>query len=272
MRSSISVLLLTVVASVGVSVQANAAGWRPAGESTCSANDFHSDGLVSYAETREQRLPAGSDNYINPGQNGSIRVHGWSNADVRVRACIQAAAPTEGEAHTLASQVTIVKGIGAIEPEGPANSNDHSWWNVSYEIWVPASSNLKMDTNNGSIALDGVQGHIQVHAQNGSLHFSQVGGEVNAVTTNGSVTVDLAGAGWSGDGLRLETTNGSVKLNVPAEFSARVEASTVNGHIKTDFPVTVSGEIEKSLSFVLGSGGSTIEAKTVNGSVQIIRS
>ncbi|HEY3939770.1 MAG TPA: hypothetical protein VGL97_20220 [Bryobacteraceae bacterium] len=265
MKRSISLLVLAVAALFGTSIQASA------DDGSCSANNFHSDGLVSYAETREQRLPSGSENYINPGQNGSIRVHGWSNQDVRVRACIQAAAPSEEEARTLASQVAITKGIGAIEPDGPANFSDRRWWSVSYEVWVPASSNLKMDANNGSIALDGVQGHIQVHTQNGSLRFSQVGGDVNGATTNGSVTVDLAGSGWSGDGLHLQTTNGSVNLNVPANFSARVEASTVNGHIKTDFPVTVSGEIERSLSFVLGSGGSTIEARTVNGSVHIGR-
>jgi hypothetical protein len=270
MKASVSVLVLGAVALVGVSVRANAAGWQRAGDSRCSSNDFHSDGLVSYAETREQRLPSGSENYINPGQNGSIRVHGWSNGDVQVRACIQAAASSEQEARTLASQVSIAKSAGAIEPDGPSNASDR-WWSVSYEIWVPSSSNLKMDANNGSIAVDGVQGHIRVHTQNGSLRFSQVGGDVDGTTTNGSVTVDLAGTGWSGDGLRLETTNGSVNLNVPSDFSARVEVSTVNGHIKTDFPVTVSGEIQKNLSFVLGSGGSTIEAKTVNGSVRIGR-
>jgi hypothetical protein len=35
--------------------------------------------------------------------------------------------------------------------------------------------------------------------------------------------------------------------------------------------VTVSGEIQKNMSFVLGSGGATIEARTVNGSVHIGR-
>jgi DUF4097 and DUF4098 domain-containing protein YvlB len=94
---------------------------------------------------------------------------------------------------------------------------------------------------------------------------------VDGETTNGSVTVELAGAGWNGSGLRVQTTNGSVKVNLPENFSARLEVSTVNGKVHTDFPVTVSGEIQKNMSFVLGSGGATIEARTVNGSVHIGR-
>ena len=90
-------------------------------------------------------------------------------------------------------------------------------------------------------------------------------------TTNGSLAIDLTGTGWSGNGLRAETTNGSVRLNLPENFSAQVQASTVNGRVRVDFPITISGEIGKTMSFQLGAGGPLIEAKTVNGSVHIAR-
>lgn len=246
--------------------------WPQAGADKmgCSASHFHVNDLVSYAEMREQRLPAASTNYINPGENGSIKVHGWNNSDVLVRACIQAAAPSESEAKTLASQVNIAKGAGSIEPSGP-ETGDRLYWGLSYEVWVPNGSNVKMDANNGSISVDAVNGRIQVHTSNGSVRLTDVGGEVDGSTTNGSVNVQLAGSGWKGSGLHVETTNGSVKLELPENFSAQIQASTVNGRIHSDFPVTVSGEIGKSMSFQLGSGGPTVEAKTVNGSVQIGR-
>ena len=239
-------------------------------DQSCSANNFHSDGMVSYAQTREQTLPAVSENYINPGANGSIRVHGWTGSEIRVKACIQAAAQSDGEAQALASQVTIAEGPGMIRARGPA-SHDHSWWSVSYEVWVPSAANVKMEAHNGSIGADGVCGQIRFHTTNGSVRLNDIGGDVEGATTNGSVTVELAGAGWSGSGMHVETTNGSVRLNLPENFSAHVEVSTVNGKVHTDFPVTVSGEIQKNMSFVLGSGGATIEARTVNGSVHIGR-
>ncbi len=236
----------------------------------CSANRFHVNDLVSYAESRQQRLPNGSTNYVNPGENGSIRVHGWNNSDVLVKACIQAAAPTDSEARALAAQVTIARGVGQIEPTGP-EKGDQRYWGVSYEIWVPNASSLDLKANNGSIGVQNVQGQIRFHTSNGSVHLSEVAGDVEGSTTNGSLTIDLSGSGWTGNGLRAQTTNGSVRLNVPENFSAHVQASTVNGRVQVDFPITVSGEVGKSMSFQLGSGGPLIEAKTVNGSVHIGR-
>jgi len=128
-----------------------------------------------------------------------------------------------------------------------------------------------MDANNGSIAVDDVHGEIRFHTSNGSVHLSDVGGDVDGSTTNGSVSVALAGTGWNGRGLHVETTNGSVKLELPENFSAQIQASTVNGRIHSDFPVTVSGDTGKNMSFQLGSGGPTVEARTVNGSVNISR-
>lgn len=197
-------------------------------------------------------------------------MHGWNNSDVLVKACIQAAAPTESEARALALQVTIARGAGMIEPSGPRRG-EQQYWGVSYEVWVPNTSSLELKANNGSIRVESVHGQIRFHTQNGSVHLDEVGGDVEGSTTNGSLTIDLTGNGWNGTGLRAETTNGSVRLNLPENFSARVEASTVNGRIHVDFPVTISGEIGKSMSFQLGSGGPLIEAKTVNGSVHIAR-
>ena len=250
---------------------ASAKQWTAATESdSCSAAHFKVNDLVSYAESRDERLPNGSTNYINPGANGSIKVHGWGSSDVLVRACIQAAGPSDSEARSLASQVTIARGAGMIEPSGPSNGDRH-YWGVSYEVWVPNAANLDMKTNNGSITVAGVAGQIRFHTQNGSVHLVEVAGDVDGSTMNGSLAIDLVGSGWKGNRLRAETTNGSVRLSVPQNFSARVEASTVNGRLKVDFPVTVSGEIGKTMSFQLGSGGPLVEAKTVNGSVTIAR-
>ena len=266
-------VLLVVLAVGGLSVfggRAEAGEWRRAADPSCSADHFHVNDLVSYAEIREQRLPSGSENYINPGANGSIKVHGWNNGDVLVKACIQAAAPSDSEARALASQIQIARGSGDIQPNGVSTDDQHHW-SLSYEVWVPNGANVKLAANNGSISAEAIQGQLQFHTSNGSVHLRDIGGDVEGSTTNGSLTVDVASAGWTGTGLHVETTNGSVRLNLPETFSAQVEVSTVNGNVRTDFPVTITGEIKRSLSFQLGSGGPVIEAKTVNGSVHIAK-
>ncbi len=237
---------------------------------SCSANHSWWGHEASFAQSRQERLANASVNYVDPGQNGSIRIHAWENSDVLVKACVQTSAPSDSEARDLASKVRITEGAGHIQASGPANRNGWNW-SVSYEIWMPAASEAKLDASNGSIAVDGIQGRLRFHTSNGSVRLNDVGGDVEGETTNGSLAVAVANSGHYGNGLRLETTNGSVNLELPENFSARVEASTVNGSIHTDFPITVSGEIGKHLTFTLGSGGPEIEAKTTNGSIHITR-
>jgi DUF4097 and DUF4098 domain-containing protein YvlB len=235
----------------------------------CRANNYE-DGLATYSETRDQKLSSSSTNRVDPGQNGSLLVHGWDQNDVLVRACIQTAAPSDSEAKSLASQVKIARGAGDIEPDGPSEDHRHHW-NVSYEVWVPQASNVDAHAYNGSIGLDSLRGQLRFETINGSVHLDKVGGDVDGSTTNGSVNIRLEGSKFEGRGLRAETTNGSVRIGIPENYSAKVEASTVNGRVRVDFPITVSGEIGKSLSFQLGSGGPTIEARTTNGSVSVTR-
>ena len=61
-------------------------------------------------------------------------------------------------------------------------------------------------------------------------------GDVHGRTSNGGVDVDLDGATWQGEGLDVETSNGGVRLRMPEQYSARLEAGTVNGGINVDFP------------------------------------
>lgn len=270
MKGSVLCCVVAAGALLSWSAQANAKtpSWT-SDKGNCSANSYD-NGLAGYAETKEQRLAAASSEAINPGPNGSIRVHGWNQSDVLVKACVQAAAASESEARALVSQISVAQGPGQIEPNGPSTDDEHHW-NVSYEVWVPASSNLSLEAHNGSIHIEAVRGQIRFHTQNGSVHLADVSGDVGGSTTNGSLSIDLSGNGWTGNGLRAETTNGSVNVTLPENYSAHVEASTVNGRVKVDFPITVSGEIGKSMSFQVGGGGPTIQATTVNGSVHIGR-
>src|SRR5947209_14090207 len=197
MKTGFSLVFAASMLSVcGVAANANTAG-----DKECSAHNYQVNELVSYAEAREQRLPVASMNYINPGQNGSIRVHGWDKSDVLVRACVQAAGESESEARAIASQVAIASGAGKIEPRGPAR-DERVYWDLSYEVWVPNSSNLDLEANNGSISISTVRGQIRFRTQNGSVHLTEIGGDVEGSTTNGSLAVDLTGSAWNGRGLR----------------------------------------------------------------------
>jgi DUF4097 and DUF4098 domain-containing protein YvlB len=67
--------------------------------------------------------------------------------------------------------------------------------------------------------------------------------------------------------------NGSIKLQLPANANAEVDFKSVNGHLDSDFPLTVQGSIGRhSVHGTIGSGGRTLDIKTVNGSGELRKS
>ena len=271
--SRLFVLSATLAAAVlcapGLSAQVKASD-TPAEKNSCTANQHNNDGRVSYAEVRDQTLTQSAMNKIRPSINGGAKVHGWAKPEVLVKACIQTYAPSDAEARSLASQVTIARGPGEIEPQGPKLDREH-YWNVSYEVWLPNESNVDLKSMNGGLAIDDVHGDIRFDCLNGGVQLRGLSGDVDGSTVNGGIHVKLSGDHWDGKGMRVSTTNGGVHIEVPGSYSANFESSTVNGGVHNDFS---SGEQErrnKNVSVQVGSGGATIHATTVNGGVHISR-
>lgn len=239
----------------------------------CDAgNHWNHDRLMRHCEVKEQTMGASRGGIqIDPGTNGSVTVKGWSRDDVLVRARIETAAPSDSEAKSMVSQIRFANGSAQLKGEGPAGDRDH-YWSVSYEVFVPHQTDIDASAHNGGIHIQDVKGRIQFKALNGGTHLARLGGEVSGHTTNGGLHIELMGDSWDGKGMDVNTTNGGVKMIVPAGYSAHVEASTVNGGIHVDFPVTVQGKITNDMSFNLGNGGATIRAVTTNGGVRISKS
>lgn len=257
-----------LAAAVGIAVPASAQmqdNTQPT--MTCNNNDGNGR-LVRHCEIREQTVAYSGQLSIDGGPNGGVQVKGWSRSDVWVRAKIDASAVSDSAARSLAAQVQVNASAGQVSSTGPSSSQDQNW-SVSYEIFVPHQVNLQIKANNGGVHVSDVGGQIGFSTVNGGVHLARLSGHVEGKTTNGGVHVELMGSRWDGDGLSVETTNGGVHMNVPANYSARLETSTVNGGLHLGVPVTVSGKIGRSLSANLGGGGPTIRVVTTNGGVHI---
>jgi len=236
---------------------------------SCREGDWYGDRLISTCQIREQTIAAtGGQLSIDGRQNGGVSVRGWDQAQILVRARVQAAAPLLAEAEELARQIRIETGGGKIFANGPENRKDYNW-SVSYEIFVPRRSDVNVETHNGGISISDVSGRLDFTALNGGVVLKRVGGTVRGATTNGGLVIDLAGDRWEGETLDVKTTNGGIVMSIPENYSAAIQTGTVNGSLNVDFPVTVQGRITKELSFNLGSGGATVRAMTTNGGVRI---
>lgn len=244
-----------------------AAAQAPSGwEARCQRWN-HDDGRRTVCEERETRMAARGALKVDGRENGGVSVRAYEGRDVVVRAQVQAVAPTADEAHRIAGQVRVSTSGETIRADGP-DVEGRRHWSVSYEILVPARTDLEVETNNGPIAVTGVTGEIDLRATNGPLSLRNVGGDVRARATNGPLTVALNGSRWNGEGLDAETTNGPVTLSIPDGYSAELETGTVHGPVDIDIPVRVRGRTSH-VRTRLGSGGPPIRVMTTNGPVRV---
>ncbi|NBC15865.1 MAG: DUF4097 family beta strand repeat protein [Bacteroidetes bacterium] len=235
----------------------------------CDAVYAHDDGERA-CEVREITLPADRDEVAIDGrQNGGIQVEGWDRDEILVRARVDARARSEDGARRLLDDVQI-RTDGTIRATDP-DTRTREWVAVQYHVYVPHASNLDLEAHNGGITIHDVQGAIAFRTLNGGVTLAGLGGDVRGTTTNGGLTVELSGPRWDGRGLDVKTTNGSVTLVVPEDYSAELETGTVNGRVRTDFPVMVEGDVTRDLSTTLGDGGAPLRLSTTNGSVHIQR-
>ena len=221
-----------------------------------------------HCEVREFEMSPGAFDGIDAGPNGGIEVSGWGRDVIHVLAKVEGRARQDDIAEALVSEVRIDMDGMALQADGPKTERRESW-SVSYRVSVPRMYDLDLNTVNGGISIEDVNGNIEFSATNGGVSLTEVGGDVRGRTTNGGLKISLSGDQWDGAGLDVRTTNGGITFVLPDGFNAQLESATTNGSLSVDFPITVSGRIDRRLKTQLGSGGPLLRAITTNGGVTI---
>lgn len=265
---SLSFLSLFAAVLLGVGIQGAAAQGLEVGWPSDPCADVSGGDRATHCEVREQAISATAGVNVNARPNGSITVRGWNRQDAQMRARVVTHAETDAEARSLASAVQVLADGGRVRAEGPRGEGG-SGWSVSFELMVPLDATVELEATNGSISIADMAGRVRFHTTNGSVKLLNVNGQVQGSTTNGSVKVELQGAGWNGDGLNVQTTNGSIKFAVPSGYGAQLEAETNMGSIKSELPVEMEGRFHKRVSGVLGAGGAPVSLRTTNGSISV---
>ncbi|MGI4833064.1 MAG: hypothetical protein ACRYFK_06330 [Janthinobacterium lividum] len=202
---------------------------------------------------------------IDGGNNGGISVRGWDGPDVRIRAKIQTWGSSEQEAQAQAKAILIATTGNSLRATAPGDMHGA----VSFEVFVPRRTALALTTHNGSVRLVEVQAAITFSVQNGSVSLTDLGGQVTGKTVNGSLSINLSGHQWQGQGLDVETTNGSIHWQVPTDYSAQLFTGTTNGGLRTTLPQSDPKGHHHEVNTALGKGGPAVKAVTTNGSVVI---
>jgi DUF4097 and DUF4098 domain-containing protein YvlB len=122
---------------------------------------------------------------------------------------------------------------------------------ISYEVSVPAETELRVESGSGNQTVEGIRGPLEVSAGSGGLKISGIGDRVHAETGSGDIEIDRVKGN-----VHAKTGSGSIRAD---EIAGGFEADTGSGHIRLQ--QTAPGSVRVDT----GSGG--MELRGVRGSL-----
>lgn len=98
--------------------------------------------------------------------------------------------------------------------------------NVRIEVRMPKDADLQIDTGDGSVQTQPLNGKLKIHTGDGSVRSETINGDVDIDTGDGSITID----GAKGD-VRLRTGDGHIDAR---NVDGKLDATSGDGHVKVD--------------------------------------
>lgn len=236
-------------------------------------------------------------------QNGRITIEAWTRPQVRVQVTRVARASDNAKAQAYLKQIRTDVEIGrgrleivsrypkrhettgffAILVERVASFQTHYYLQVPVETVLELESAngqvrvrgtkgaAHVETTNGNIEIAGVTGALEIHSTNGGIEVRSASGSLSAKTTNGAILAELKSVDRN-EGVTAETTNGNVRLYLPAAVKADLSAETTNGRVSVSFPVSGKEVMTtKSVRGTMNGGGAEISLSTTNGDISVRR-
>jgi hypothetical protein len=147
-------------------------------------------------------------------------------------------------------------------------SND-AYANLVAEI--PANVIVDARTTLGSVQIDGMTSGVTARTSNGTVQASNVSGPVSLTTTNGNVELTAADALSPTDEIRLTTTNGEIRAELPAGIDGSFDLSVVNGAVQSDLSLPSSSKSRRGrhLQGQIGSSNRVVKMRAVSGMVSL---
>ncbi len=240
-------------------------------------------------ETR--RLGYGSTLTIVGAPAGSITIEAWPRSEVDVTADIELHADTEADLARLAAVNNFLFDEDAnhihvittgthdkvfmrrIDKNFPKQLLGLPW-KIDYRIRVPAFTDVEVDMGRGAFNLAGVEGAVRLNALESNATFALTGGQILATIGKGSVNVKVLARSWRGAGLDIRLATGEMSVELPANFSADIDADVLNtGHLENTYatlePRDRTTLQPRSIKGRAGAGGPVLAFTVGDGTLRI---
>ena len=262
--------------------------------------------LAASAERIERTFPADADTAVEIRNFiGQVKVHGWSQQQVRVVALRKTQA-VETHIEMKANRVHV----HTHNLDTTAGAADRV---VDFEVWAPPDAQLDIYLESGSVLVENfteairveataasvrvyrLDGYSTVSTLSGGIEAEACAGRVEVTTVSGTVwfrnneSRNLVAGSTSGDihyegdiqrggSYEFRTNSGDIELTLPANASFELNARSVEGEVRNDFPLTPrshgrppqagANALRSSFGTVL-SGDALIRATSFGGTIRV---
>lgn len=196
---------------------------------------------------------------------GKIKIEGWDESRAEVRVIKEGGSEQDRQA----VQIKLDSGSDRLSLEtSPTRSSPVE---VHYELKLPRRlRQLQIKSADSAVELSEITGAISVSLQGSSIELSDVSGSINTKIVQGDTKATVSGK-LTGPQV-LKSVNGDIEVQLTDAVNADINAETIEGDIEVGDELGLKVEqrrVGKSVSGRIGSGGTPITIKTVNGDIRI---
>jgi lia operon protein LiaG len=141
---------------------------------------------------------------------------------------------------------------------------------TSGDVTLPSivADEFSFETVSGEFTAEGLAARTaRVVSTSGELRAAGLQGDLEARSVSGDL--DFAYAKSAGQ-VKLGSTSGDVRLDLPTDASFTLQAESVSGDISCDFPVTISGTgVQRHLSGTVAGGRQPVRINTTSGEIRV---
>jgi DUF4097 and DUF4098 domain-containing protein YvlB len=151
---------------------------------------------------------------------------------------------------------------------------------------VPETASFSIQTVEGDVTIENIQGDIDCSSSDGSIELLNVAGRISAATQDGDITIHLSDR-VSVYPISVSSEDGDIELALPPDPNVKISASTMDGNISCDFALQPGSRkdssgrnrsiwtsilSENTLIGMIGDGSLPIQLHTLDGDIAIIGS
>ena len=236
-------------------------------------------GLVSHRNTADVRQEIRQSYELSPGArvelvglNGAVKIEtsDTKTAEVYIERTASCQEAMDRRKVTIEADANSLRIRGEKSDDAGFFSRFFGSSNERTTLKLPRQIALTAKGVNGSFITGDIDGAVEVTGVNGRVQVGNAVGTALFKGINGNMVVGLKSIGQ--EGVTLSGINGNIELKLGADVNADFDARGMNGQVFSDLPnVSIDKEKRGKVWARIGTGGSGITAKGINGNIRFTR-